>query len=425
MICSAQMTIRLRVWTFVSALPFCIIGLSAETVAEESFENLILKLQSEDRAARTSAARELSEGGEETLRDLEAYNSADSNLEYQLRVISTKLRQRIARESLDGTQVTVGRPNEFTLQYAVESVSRQSHFEVHVAEEDRAKKLQFEQVKVPFWKSIDLIAQQADVGWEIENGDIVFDSNFRLRQGAVAYPKSMRIAAIHSRESRGFSSRAKRGIVRINFRVDIEPHITPYFVTVKDQDFLLKAKTKSGPVEFIPFNPSSVREIGAVGEPAIGFYVDFQNDEMARLDDFLLEGSLSVLSAAKTAEIVLPLRALQQNEAELRVLEFDKADEKFRVLVAVDLPQELTRFDSHRLGVLHQQVWLNSKTGTRLPPKSTRIAKIEGQTHKVEFVFNAVQGSFEEFQFVYRYPQFVTTLSVDFAIDSMAQQVSP
>ncbi len=373
---------------------------------------LIQQLRSPERAKRIAAQRKLIDLGEAVLPRFKNVNNSKPTLAFHLQQIEEKIRLRLAMRSLSGTLITIQHQEPARLEPLTKSLSDQAGMSVSVETQLGNLPVQIDLKDQPFWKAIDTLSEKADVGWRRDRSGITFSAQALLKHGATDYPKCLRVAAIHQVPRKIFRRRSRQNLVRISFRVDVEPAIVPYFLTVRDQQFELRSSDNQ---ILSPFNPDAVREIPLVAQPWFEFAVDFHSESAITADDFGLDGEVELFCAARTTEIEVPLQDKKQADARVQfVSQVENATEQ-RVVVDILLPERVEQFDSHRLALLHRDAALLLEN-QRVPPQQMRIIEIDGQKHRVEYIFQESGKQSGQAKFVYSYPDLFTSLPVSFKI---------
>lgn len=383
----------------------------------EEIENLIQKLNSPQRSVRISAEKSLIATGEEGLLVIEEQLGIDSEFSFQLQRIANTIREQIASASLLGTRISIGGDETSTIHQVIEEIVEQTGFQVRVIDDSKQTPVMISAQEIPFWKGIDLLGSQANVGWQILNGkEIVFNPDFQLRPGATAYPKSLRVAAIQAR--------LKQSLLRVNFRVDAEPDVNPYYLKIRDQDFRL-IDSVSSPMNLIPpFNRDAAREITIGDQAGFEFHVDFQMDEEIETDSLTLNGKVEIVCAAHTREAIISLEKNGQTDPQVAVINSKQTRNRLKLLARIRLPEELASFDSHRITLLHKEAWLSLKNDQRIAPQSKKIVRTAGGTHDVEFFFEVAQDLTPDAHFVYAHPSHVMTSTAEFEIQDFSYNSS-
>jgi hypothetical protein len=402
-----------RSFPFLGILSFyCGMFFLPSLASAEDVESLIQKLNSPQRSERVNAEKSLIASGKKGLKEIEKQIELESEFSFQLQKIADTIRDNIASDSLLGTRISIGGNQSFTMQQMVEGIVEQTDFQVRVVDEFKQTPVTIPAQEIPFWKGIDLLGKEVGIGWQVQNKEIIFDPTFELLTGATTYPKSLRVEAVESR--------LKQSLLRINFRVDVEPEITPYFLKIRDQDFRLIDKVSS-PMNLIPpFNRDAVREITVSNQSGFKFYVDFKSDDVIDTNSLTLNGKVEIVCAAQVREATSSLDNDEQIDPQVAVLKYEQTRNLLKLLARVKLPEELASFDSHRITLLHNEVWLSLKEDQRIAPVSKRIVQSVGGIHDVEFIFKVDEKLTPDVRFIYAYPNNVTTLSADFEVHGIA-----
>lgn len=400
----------------------------AKVVAAEprSVDELLQQLQSDQRAERLEAERRLIEKGEEILDAIAPREAFDSALQFRLAKIRSRILQQAASQTLNGTRVTMKDRRVLPLGTVSQIISQQtgndlradptvSQLEVNLLAEDE-----------PFWKVVDKLSEAGDIGWGRTAGGVKFSPEFDIKHDQAAYPKCLRVAAFHRLQQQRFRGSTRKGLVRLSFRVDVEPLVTPYFLEVHDQNFQLRGDAG---VSFFPFNVAASREIPFVGESQFEFTIDFRVDENSLAEtrtvkEFELAGELELFCAARKTEIVVPLQAEADNQRLVQIVSTKREKAGMVITAEIEMPEGIEVFDSHRLALLHRGVVLRIGN-EQIPVRQHRMTFAEGRRHTVEFTFATEVPVSEQVHFVYRYPQLFATLPVSFEIGGIQVSGKP
>ncbi len=376
---------------------------------------LIQQLRSSSRTQRIVAHRELIELGEEILPNLKNARISDSALNFHLQQLEDEIRLRVALRTLNGTPVTLQHQDPIELEQLTKSLARQSKMSVDVDPQLRMLRVQVALKEQPFWKAIDVLSQNGDVGWKHNETGVAYSVQALKKHGATDYPKCLRVAAVHHVPRQNFRRRSRKGLVRIGLRIDVEPAVVPYFLTVRDSSFELRGNNNQ---MFSPFNPDAVREIPMVAQPWFEFTVDFQSSPDVPADEFIIDGEVELFCAARTTQIEVPLNAEKQADARVQFVSQRSLETDLKVVADVVLPEGSEHFDSHRLALLHRDAWLLEE-GQRILPQQMRLMVVDRRRHRVEFSFRKLKVKPDETQFFYNYPDLFTSLPVSFKIQGI------
>lgn len=406
-------------WDFLLLISLLLPIAVPKTAAAQEVQELVELLDSDERVKRILAERELIRRGENVLEELQTVALKHPASEFHLERIASAIRSQVVQSALAGTKVTLPTDSQLSLGQATELIDQQTLFLVSCAPPLFPLKWNADLRDVPFWKALDELGQAADVGWERREHELLFTPDAMLKNGAPTYVDCFRIAAVHRLQKQSFRRRSARALTRVSLRVDVEPTVTPYWLTLRDRDFQLNCDKMQPDSAISVFNPDAVREVSTVAGPWFEFSVDFTDSELPADQALNLRGTIEVFCAARTTAMELPLVTKDSANLRVKLVSSSQEGQELRIIVDVIMPQGVEKFDSHRLTLLHRDAELNLGSGVKRSPAHQQIIEMEDFRHRVEYMFRVTDPISMETQFTYRYPDYFTSRSLTFEIQGI------
>ena len=280
-----------------------------------------------------------------------------------------------------------------------------------------------------FWQCLDRLVQRADLDWSLTRDGRCVTVGESRRRGVsdengsrVAYSGPFRVEIRELKTRPNLVDPQGAPLLRAAFHLVAEPRLRPLYVTIAEEKFA----GRRGTLEVIPWNRTAVREIPFVaGEVTVP--VDLQvpgeagspeSDEGTPLE---LHGRFRVRVIAD----VVPLRfTLESGSRAVRrragpttvtleewIAPRGGSTDGLRVRVGIDFGVTGPELESHRIGGLHQEVFLVTTNGERIFPTRQDLLRAVGTHHEVEFAF-PVEVLEDGTQFVYEAPLLVSDVDV-------------
>lgn len=237
----------------------------------------------------------------------------------------------------------------------------------------------------PFWLALDQICRDHELNWTWKNRITIEVGRGPAQSTSVVNDNGVRVAA------RQVDSSTK--LTRIKFEIDVEPRCYPFFLQFQEDDFSLKASERTWRV----LSPDAQREIFFVNENHAEFTVDFvgraEESAVAKVAGefevtlpterveliWNVNEEMNQTKSTKSHKVQLFTQALMPEDDELKpYLEF-----------IVTMPDKILRtFASHRLGLLHQDVALQSGDGADwIRPEVVDIVRTQRNSQQVRYLF--------------------------------------
>jgi len=266
----------------------------------------------------------------------------------------------------------------------------------------------------PFWSALDQICRDHELSWSWKNRRTIEVGPGPTRFNAMAYDQGVRV------EVRQVASSPK--LTRVKFEIDVEPRWYPFFLEFQEEHFSLKNSEKTRHV----LSPDAKREIFFVNENHAEFTIDFvgrpkQGTIAEVAGEFALtlpterveliwnvNEDMNQNKSSESHEVQLFTQALMRDDDELKpYLEF-----------IVTMPDEILRtFASHRLGLLHQDVALQSgEEADWIRPDVVDIVRTQRNSQQVRYLFPPMELT-SAAHVRYGVPEKIKSIPIQFSID--------
>jgi len=208
-------------------------------------------------------------------------------------------------------------------------------------------------------------------------------------------------------------------LLQLRLMVWGEPRLRPLFLRVSDADVHFHDATG----EYSPLSPRSARDI------------EFSDSGVALLDISYLAGRQPDLTGARVdgrfaVELVSRIRQLRFRGFERSLPNVSRSGQ---VVASLDAVRRLGResaefqltlryadggpaFESHRIGALYREVYLELPGGVRRLPTSAEFTREQSGTIGSRYRFSELPESWEGVTFVCRVPTAIATTPVDFEL---------
>lgn len=416
----------LGIWLASFPVSADIEGTAAEATPAR-VQQLIEDLDSNQRRIRMTAEAQLLERGETVLPVIrEALQKANSGVRESLLRIQQTLQIRAAEQSLRGTRISFA---THSLKNAVESISSQSGTSVELNPGGSVTTQAFEQPAIfenqLFWNVLETICERARAGWEWnEERHIIITRKTQplAKEHLFAVGKEasecFQIQAALAAPQAGVTNVPLQTTWRLTLRMDAEAPVIPLYAIVRDADFKLSSKQGTYPL----FSPDARREVDFTAQ-TVTFFVDFNNRSSDASPPEQLQGVVRVRCAAGLTDLKFPLRGAAlsslvqsagRNQAQL--LSAVPTSSGIDVTLQVTFPPNVT-WESHRVGLLHQQAWLTDAAGRKTGYRSLDVRNESTQTHEVCYHFPPTAGPASALTLNYRLPALYTIVPLPFEIE--------
>jgi len=369
---------------------------------------LLRDLASDARQVRTEAEQALLKRGTELLDELPPPDLIRSpSAREAVERIRRELEEKAARESIAPSSIRLNGTK--TLGAWADEIARQSGNRLHVPSKQAGESTTLDLPALPFWTALHR------AGWKLDYEQAGGLPDLLPSTPAEPAPADRQgLFRVEGRASR------KEDVVQV--RVDFvgEPRIRPLYATFADADISLsREKTESRPVSTDARRevPLSGRSPGSVTIPLI-----FPEGDAARLT-----GRFVVKTAARPLPIAF--EGLHRNEriarrrggvtvTNLRTRAAPGGEVAIRISVVYD--HGGPEFESHRLWLYHNEAWLETLDGERLPA-TPQIESLEESNGALafEYRFSGMTRPLDQLRFVYVVPSLIVDVPVEFRIDDL------
>ncbi|MEX1096527.1 MAG: hypothetical protein WED34_10800 [Planctomycetales bacterium] len=390
----------------------------------------VRQLGSDSFRARQEAERQLLDWGTPVLPLLPGPAELDdASAREAVRRIRVQLEHRQARESLRASRVKLS--GTLPLAAILEAIERQSGNPLdrtQISPERLKQELPIEFDGTPFWKALADVAEPMELRIEpapqgravrlIEAADAKSSP-----PAAVAIDGPFRIAA-ELATVRPLFGDASRRLVRIRLSVLAEPRVRPLFLALAAKD--VQARSSSGGA-LIPFAPEAKYELPlADGGAELSFALDFTVPAEVRPESLAANGRMTVQAAAGREAIRFPVLSEASGVSRRRggatvavgkIALGAREGGAFGVTVPVTVGYDAggPAFESHRQWVYHNEVYLETKDGGRVPLEAPfRTARQADGGAALEYAFRGLAGDPADYRFVYVLPTLIVDVPVEF-----------
>lgn len=414
-----------RVFLILAILSCCGLDAAAREpvpLDAEEVRQLVEDLNSSSRAARLSAEERLIELGEAALAGLADHRAAAVPAVIEA---LNRIRDRIERDAagrlFQSSRVTLVPP--LTVEEALVQIVEQTGNELRLDQvplELRRRKLNRNVDALPFWEVLDLVCRETRIGWQWDGGTALsLSPDVPLPAGRAVVTNGLRISVDSQPRRQSFAAPQLRRILRLNGRVDVEPRLQAFFLTVADRDFVLR----EGDHVWLPFNPDARREFPVLSGQSVTFSLDLKREPEFEAATATLEGRVDLRGAARRVPVSFTageddhLRRIGRTQVELLSRRTTASGEtEYTLRVTFERPGP--ELESHRLGLLHRDAWLERPDGERVPFRELQLLRVDGISHTVRYTFPAERNG-DPPMLTYLVPELVTTIAVPFVIEAV------
>lgn len=407
---------------------------SPERAAQVS--RLIEELDTDTRAVRTRAERQLLELGPEVLPLLPPPERLPNvSVREAVHRVRLELEQRKARESVEPSRVTLR--GERSLRDLLAAISRQTGNAIDASQVPDPRLEQLFAVdydRATFWTVMDDLARRAELRYDAESTADALALQPRPtdapRPASVAHVGAFRVV-LRSAKRRPLFGREDERLLRFRLGLRAEPRLRPLFL-----DLAMKETAATAPAlgTLTAFSPEARYELPlGAGGGRTGLLLDYRVPAVPAIARARLSLAMTVLTAAGSEAI--EFRNLAEAEgvarrrggvtvAVQRVRVESPPDEsptlKVRVAVAYDTGGPA--FESHRTWMFHNRVHVTGKDGRRIEPGhfTTELQTDGGVV--VEYDFRGLTARPEDLRFVYVAPTLLIRVPLRFDFPAVPVQ---
>lgn len=266
----------------------------------------------------------------------------------------------------------------------------------------------------PFWAALDQICHDHGLGWSWKDRATLKVDRSPTQSGAIAYEKGVRVAV------RQVASSPK--LTRLQFEIDVEPRLYPFFLQFQGDDFSLENGDQTWPV----LSPDAQGEVFFVNENHAEFTVDFvgrpEMESVAKV-----AGEFELMLPAERVELIWNVnedmnqtKSTMSHKVQLFTHALMPEDDELKPYLEfiVTMPDEMLRtFASHRLGLLHQDVALQSGAEAEwIRPEIVDIVRTQRNSQQVRYLFPPMELT-SAARVRYGVPEKIESMPVKFSID--------
>ena len=374
----------------------------------------IAMLNSAKREDRAAAQRALVILGETALPHIEEQSGDDPGLTLLLEKIAREIRENSAAKSLQERLISF-EVKSLSLPEFAQRLSTRSGNLISISPDVKSLQLMIDPSPKSFWNWIDDVTVQYGLKWRVSQSGVLLEPGESTSNAQVAYANFTRVEASMSENRQQLSTKDRR-LFRVNVRVDVEPRVTPYFLTVEDDQFSLTNEKTVVDV----FNPDASRELHFQGNQTVTFSADFvagPDQDFSQPMNFA--GEFNLFCAARNRRVELPLRVGANDVAKRMIVRSVRRTEHSTEIVAIILlPTQAEEFESHRIGALHRHVWLTDETEEVVRPNSIEILRAAETDHLVRFRFPTNDNS-DSIRLIYFMPEMLTHAPISFTVKNL------
>lgn len=390
---------------------------------------LIVALESDQRAVRVQSERDLTAIGPAALQYLPAPDVLPSvSVRQAVRRVRVVLEHRAARESVKASRVTLR--GEFPLSELIAELSRQTGNAISTAaltspDIDRSVAVKWNDTS--FWAAIATL-EAAGFGsrftgegqFELHRISrspieqrVVIDEAFRTRADRVT--------------ARKIDENGSSVLLKAPLTIECEPRLRPLFLRMSTNDFQMRLADGS---QLGPFNSDGRIEVPlGDGGRAANIDLAFVSDEPVR-NDVSLQGGVSILTAGLEQPIRFRNLASAPGTARRRggvtvtlqkLAQISNAtDGRFmRVEIRVSYDAGANAFESHQTWVFLNRVFLQDEKGQQVSPSAFETLYQGDGTIGVAYRFDNSPEELKGMQFVYMAPTLLINVPLTLAIEDV------
>lgn len=358
-------------------------------------EELVRELSSESRSVRFRAEQQLIERGESALVALpDPRGIQDTALQEALLRVRRQIAANAAAMILDAEDLVVP-STATTCADVIALLNDRAGGRIEIGQIDELLALTAWAGDVrqgQFLQLLDKATHSAKADWRWIPGTRRIEltrlppQHVSIQRVEPVYSRGCRVRILELREQRNFVDPERRKLLRAVFAVDVEPRLRAFWFTVADGNF----EFESGETAWPLLNPLARREITPNGG-RFQFPIDFSVPVDEPTGDIDLSGAAVMRVAVRPVEVSLregDMESQRVGDMELKLLEWEAGDQ-LRVKIEARFDAPLPELESHRQGLLHQDIVLRSADGKDWLPRSIELLSADGLQHVVEYAFPA------------------------------------
>ena len=404
--------------------------------SRETIRKLISELDGNTLAERTRAERQILDLGPAILAKLPALETVESvSARESLRRIRIQLERRAARESSGPSIVTL--EGRYRLGEILTQIRQQTGNRIGSSIELSEIQMDVNWKKSTFWNCLDDLCQLHDLEWDFSKDSAAIQlskaNSSRQKPLAIQVAGPFRLA-IESIETRDIAGGSPQKLLRVNCRIYAEPRLRPLFFSMAAAD--LKA-TLDNEESLAAWNPEAryehpVRDDGHQIQTYWDFLVsDALLADKTRQNLISIRGKIHCQIAAATERVVFDQTSLargtirRRGGVSVRLREVTTSDAEpgrinAEVGVTVNYDVGGPAFESHRTWVLHNAVYLETKSGARTEFNDFETTQQADGTIAVDYRWQNIVGPFKQYLFVYEAPTLIINVPIEFEFQKVA-----
>jgi len=393
---------------------------SSSQVDAAAVRTLVGRLESNQAAERTAAAKELEKLGPRVLPHLPPPNRLDSPAAREVIIqLRNRLERALARESAQPAIVTLQRVADRTV--LCNELTQQTGNSLSVSEQAAERSAQVEWKYRPFWSAVeDLVDLRTErVWWNPSHSRFQIEPRPTGPLSSVTHAGVFRVEAVVGKVKPATDD--SQSILRVVTTWQAEPRLRPLFLRIKPADW----HGNIGEASVSAWNPDAEYELPfGDGTRQLSWPLDLIWPASPDKKPWSLQGRAAVHLAAMTETITFDSVALRPNvqrrrggvtvrirKVDFRSAENAKLDATIRIQVSYDTGGPA--FESHRAGVFYQGASLLGPDGKRIAFTDYDATQEADGAVGAEYRFHNLPGRSSDYRFAYEAP----TLFLDVPVE--------
>ncbi|MFK7776971.1 MAG: hypothetical protein QM501_02455, partial [Gimesia sp.] len=404
---------------------------------KKQISELIHKLDSNQRVIRQQAEIQLEALGKPILSLLPPPELISSNsVREALQRIRLQIEKQAAKESIKASHVNL--KGTFTLNHILAAITDQTGNSIDsktLPESVLRKRIEIKYQDVPFWKTIDDLAQKRNLTYRISNSngdlqlqqDAEINPKLKIAKSNICYQGPFRIV-ITDIQRKPFIGSPNRELLRATFLIQVEPRLRPLFLSYAANK--IKA-TEGSKLDLPPFNPYAKYEI-PLGEGGrdLKFSMQWIRNSQQTLKAIQIQGRLNMELAAETLPISFD--DLFQSQGAIRrrgniSVELVKAEkielktsQNLNIRIALSYDYGGPAFESHRTWIYHNRAYLQNQQGKKYWLNGSSQTTLES-AGKISVLYQFIDLPRQQvkYQFTYLAPTLITAAPIEFHFEKI------
>ena len=399
-------------------------------------EELIRQLDDNQRMVRQRAELSLVELGKPVLNLLPAPELVSSpSVREALQRIRLQIEQQAARESIKASLVNL--EGHYSLQQILQAIMKQTDNQLdwtRLSESQLKQQIDVRFNATSFWQAVDEVTHKVPVTYQI-NGprdQIHFEprassESKTASDPAVCHDGPFRITA-ERLQTRPLAGSENQDLLRITFRIQIEPRLRPLFLSYAARR--LQAAGTTG-TRLPPFNPGAKYELPlGEGGKNLNFTMQWILKRGQHPQAVRLHGNLEMELAAETLPITFRDLSTSQGAVRRRgnvSVELVDVERKqlpdsqdLNVRIALSYDYGGPAFESHRTWIYHNRAYLEDAQGKKFWLEGSSQTTLES-TGKIGVLyrFTGLPATARPDQFTYLAPTLITAAPIELRFEKL------